>query len=155
MRINFFWNNILFKRVRLSLEVYLYALKHIQAFETMGISLTFSIWSIGLSIIQHNWWVFGGWKYLFPDCLVSEVYMPLFSTDTVRGLEEPRQRPIRFLRSERYDTIVNLVLGKFKIPHRQRNREQQNAYLQHWRNKDKFEYKDGNLYHMGQKVFRH
>lgn len=81
--------------------------------------------------------------------------MPLFSTDTVRGLEEPRQRPIRFLRSERYDTIVNLMLGKFKIPHRQRNREQQNAYLQHWRNKDKFEYKDGNLYHMGQKVFRH
>lgn len=100
----------------------------------------------------HRKWVLGS---SFLVHLMSYFRNAFILTDTPGGFDEPKPRPIRFLRSERYDTIVDLVLGRFRIPHKQRNREQQNAYLQHWRNKDKFEVENGVLYHMGQKVYRH
>lgn len=45
-------------------------------------------------------------------------------------------RAMRTMNQETYETLLNLALGTFKIPIKERTRVQKNAVIQYWRNKN-------------------
>lgn len=49
-----------------------------------------------------------------------------------------KARYLHPLSEEAYDTLLLLVQGRFKVPVAERTREQRNAVIRYWRNRDRF-----------------